>query len=142
MPAQVQITTIDATGDAIYATFNVVLTGAYPVGGDPLNFTGSGTLPVIADPAFVGLIAAIIGSNLLNVDVWSQGGNSLSAANQTAYSTACTKTNNVINPATGVKLKVTTLASPSTPAEHAAGAYEAAYLGDLVTGMAVFTKHL
>jgi hypothetical protein len=142
MAAQVQFTNVDATGDAIYATFNVVLSGSYIVGGDPLNFTGNGTLPATADPAFVGLLAQVMSSNLINVDVWSQGGAAISAANQTGYTSACTKTSNVINPQTGVKLKVAALASPSTSTEHAAGAYEAGYTGDLITGMAVFTKML
>ena len=142
MSAQVQFTNVDATGATIYATFNVILTGSYVTGGDPLNFTGGGTLPATADPAFVGLLAGIISSNLINVDVWSMGGNSVSAANQTIYTAACTKVSNVITPATGVKRKVAALASPSTQAEHAASSYEAGYTGDVITGMAVFTKHL
>lgn len=144
MPAQVNITNVDAYGQSIYITFNVVLSGAYTVGGDTLNFTGSGTLPVGVDPQFVGLLPAVESSSCLNADVWSQGGGSIGAANQTLYNIVLTKTGtpSIISPATGIKIKVAALATPSTPAEHAGSSYESQYTGDFITGMAVFTKLL
>ncbi len=142
MAAQVQITNVNSGGNSIYVTFNVALSGSYVTGGDPLNFTSGGTLPAIADPTFVGLLAGV--ESCINIDVWSMGGNSISAGNQTLYSIAVTKsgTPSTINPQTGMKLKVAALASPSTQAEHGATSYESQYLTDVVTGMAVFTKLL
>lgn len=143
MAAQVQITNVDASTQSIYVTFNVVLSGSCPSGGDPLNFTGGGTLPAIADPQFVGLLPAVESSSLLQIDVWSQGGASINGANSVNYSPVVTKsgTPSTINPATGVKLKVAALgASPTT--EHSATSYESQYTGDSITGMAVFTKLL
>jgi hypothetical protein len=134
MPAQVQITNVDAATQSIYVTFNVVLSGAYPLGGDPLNFAAA-----IADPAFVGLLAAVESASCLNVDVWSQGGGGIGAANLTAYQCVVAKAGSpsTINPAAGIKLKVAAL---SASTEHAASSYESQYLNDIITGMAVFTK--
>jgi hypothetical protein len=135
MAAQVSIQTVDALGAEIYVSFNVALSGSYVTGGEPLNFTGSGTLPVTQDASYVGLVAAVESSNLLQVDCWSQGGN-LSFQ----YVPIVTKAGSpsIISPQTGVKLKVSASASFGT--EHAASAYEAGITGDSVTGFAIFTK--
>jgi hypothetical protein len=143
MAAQVQIQSVQAAGQNIIVTFTVVLSGNYPTGGDSLNFTSSGTLPAIQDPAFVGMVAAIESSNLLQADVWSQGGQQIAGASSVSYDVVRTTSGSPpsCNPATGLKLKVGAVgANPTT--EHAASAYEAAYTGDAVTGMAVFTKLL
>lgn len=146
MAAQVNITAVDAAGQFIIVCFNVVLTGAYPTNGDPLNFTGSGTLPVAADPGYVGPLPAVESSNLLQVDVWSQGRGSINGANSTNYDPSVTKSGTpaTINPQTGVKLVVAALQAQGTAkdAEHTASNYEAAYLNDIITGQAVFTKLL
>lgn len=135
MSAQVQITNVDAAAQSLYVTFNVVLTGNYPTGGDVLNFATA-----TPDPQFVGLAPTVESSSLLNIDVWGQGGGSI-GSNQTNYCCAVTKagTPAVINPATGIKLKVGALGAFT---EHAAAGYESQYLNDIVTGMAVFTKLL
>jgi hypothetical protein len=140
MAAQVQIQSIDAAGQNIYVVFKVVLSGSYPTGGEPLNFTGSGTLPVIQDPTFIGLVAAIESSSLLQISVESQGGN-LSfqyAAIITAAGTPAT-----INPQTGVKLKISVDGTFGT--EHSAAAYSGDTHRadqDTITGFAVFNKLL
>lgn len=136
MPAQIQITNVDAGSQSIYVTFNIVLTGNYPTGGDPLDFTAA-----IQDPQFQGLLPAVEGSSCLNIDVWGMGGGAIAASNQTNYDAVVTKTGTpaVISPKTGIKLKVAGL---GVFTEHAAGAYESQYLTDLLTGMAVFTKLL
>lgn len=140
MAAQVQINNIQAIGGAIVATGFIVLSGTYPTGGDALNFTGNGTLPVTADPSFIGMVASIISSAVLNLDVWSMGGSSI-AASATGYSAVCTKTGtpSLINPQTGVKLKVAALGAST---EHAASTYEAGYTGDIVAFQATFVKML
>lgn len=143
MPAQIQINNVEASGQAIYVSGFIVLTGNYPTGGDPLNFTAGGTLPVIADPSFVGLLPAIESSNLLNIDVWSINASALAGSNSTNYQCVATKSGSpaTINPQTGVKLQVAALsATPST--QHSAGAYESQYLNDIICFMAVFTKNL
>lgn len=142
MAAQVQIQSIQANAAMIYVTFAVVLSGNYPTGGDPLNFTSGGVLPAIQDPAYIGMAAAIESSNLLNIDVWSQGGAGVSGANTVAYNPVRTTSGSpaTCNPATGVKLKCGVLNTYGT--EHAAAGYEAAYTGDQITGMAVFQKLL
>lgn len=141
--AQVQINNVDATGACVAVTGYIVLSGNYVTGGDPLNFTGSGTLPAIADPSFVGILAAIESSGLLNLDVWSMGGSMIGGSNSTDYDVNCTKSGSpaIISPQTGAKLKVGALgATPTT--EHAANGYESQYTGDIVAFMAIFTKNL
>jgi hypothetical protein len=138
MAAQVQINNVEASGQAIYVSGFIVLTGNYPTGGDPLNFTTA-----TADPTFVGLLPAIESSGVLNVDVWSMGGSTINGSNSTNYDTICTKAGSppIISPSTGVKLLVAALAaSPST--QHSAAAYESQYLNDITAFMAVFTKNL
>lgn len=135
MAAQVQITNVNGIGSSIYVTFNVVLTGSYVAGGDPLNFTSGGTLPATADPTFIGLLAGVEGTSLLNVDVWSQGGN---IVNQLVAIVTKSGTPTTINPATGAKLKIGAASGFGT--EFSAGAYSAGLLADIITGMAVFTK--
>lgn len=135
MAAQVQITNISSAGQSIYVTFNIVLTGSYPTGGDPLNFTPSGTLPVIADPTFIGIAPVIESSSLLTIDINSVNGN---LVNQFTPIVTKSGTPTTINPATGVKLKISAASIFGT--EFSAGAYSATLLADLVTGMAVFTK--
>jgi hypothetical protein len=140
MPAQVSLQTVDALGAEIYVTFNVALSGNYPVGGDPLNFTSGGTLPATQDPAYIGLLAAVESSQLLQLDVWDQSGNAINGAN--TINVAAVKSST--SPATGGKIKVAALQSQGTSkdAEHAASAYEAAYTGASITGFAVFSKLL
>jgi hypothetical protein len=143
MSAQVQINNIEASGQAIYVSGFIVLSGTYPTGGDPLNFSGSGTLPAIADPSFVGLLPGVESSGLLNLDVWSMAASGFAGANSTAYQTLCTKAGSpaIISPATGVKLQVAALsATPTT--QHAAASYESQYTSDIIAFMAVFTKNL
>jgi hypothetical protein len=138
MPAQIQINNVDATGAVICVTGYIILSGNYPTGGDPLNFTTA-----IADPSFVGMLPAVESSGLLNLDVWSMGGSMIAAGNSTDYDVVCVKAGSpaLISPATGAKLKVGTLGtSPTT--EHAAGAYESQYTGDIIAFMAEFTKNL
>jgi hypothetical protein len=136
MAAQVQINNVDATGACIAVTGFIILSGNYVVGGDPLNFATA-----IADPSFIGMLAGIESSALLNLDVWSMGGSQI-GANYTDYDVACTKAGSpaIISPATGAKLKVAALATPAT--EHAAAAYESQYTGDIIAFMAIFTKNI
>jgi len=143
MAAQVQIQSVDAAGQNIYVVFKVVLSGNYVAGGDPLNFTGGGTLPATQDPAFIGLVAAIESSSLLQISVESQGGAQIAGASTTNYSSLVSPSGSptTINPQTGVKLKVQALGN-NFSVEHAAAAYEAAYLNDIITGFAVFNKLL
>lgn len=138
MPAQVSLQTVDALGAEIYVSFNVALSGNYPTGGDPLNFTSGGTLPATQDAAFVGLLAAVESSQLLQLDVWDQSGAAINGAN--TINVAAVKSS--ANPATGGKIKVAALQTQGTSkdAEHAASAYEAAYTGASITGFAIFSK--
>lgn len=140
MPAQVSLQTVDALGAEIYVSFNVVLSGNYPTGGDPLNFTSGAPLPATQDPAYIGLVAAVESSTGLQCDAWSQSGGSINGANSTNYCINKVST----NPNGGFKLKCAALVAQGTAkdAEHAAGAYEAAYTGDNITGFAIFTKML
>lgn len=143
MAAQVQIQSVKADGQVLYVTFVVVLSGNYPTGGDPLNFTSGGVLPAIQDPAFIGMVAAVESSNLLQADVWSQAGQQIAGASSVSYDVvrATTGSPPSCNPATGLKLKVGAVGvNPTT--EHAAAGYEAAYTGDSIAGMAIFTKLL
>lgn len=132
MAAVVTIQTVDALGAEIYVSFNVALSGTYPTGGEVLNFATAA-----ADASYIGLMPQIMSSVLLQVDCWSQGGN---LAFQ--YTPIVTKsgTPSTINPATGVKLKISASATFGT--EHSAGAYEAGLTGDIITGFAIFTKML
>src|SRR5208282_2029873 len=94
MPMAVSITSINTAGQNIMVTFNLKASGSYvtAVGGDVINFATA-----TQDPAFLGLVAAVISSQLLQLDVWSQGGNLLNQyiANKTG-----------VNPATGGKVIV------------------------------------
>lgn len=137
MAAQVSISTVNALGAAIFVSFNVVLSGSYATGGDALNFSPSGTLPVTADSTYIGLLPQIMSSDLLQVDVWSQGGNILFQYIPTVTRAG---TPSVISLQTGVKLKVSASATFGT--EHAASSYEAGITADIITGSAIFTKHL
>jgi len=138
MPAQVSLQTVDALGAEIYVSFNVALSGNYVVGGDPLNFTSGGVLPATQDPAYIGLLAAVESSQLLQLDVWDQSGNAINGAN--TINVAAVKAST--SPATGAKIKVAALAAQGTAkdAEHTASAYEAAYTGAQITGFAIFSK--
>lgn len=129
MASQVSIQTVDALGAEIYVSFNVVQTGSYTtaVGGDVLNFTSGGTNPAVQDPAYIGLVAAIESSQLLQLDVWSQGGN---LANQYVANKVST------SPATGGKYKIG--ASGTFGSELGTGSYPS----DTLTGFAIFTKNL
>lgn len=143
MSAQVNINSVDATGSVIVVSGFIVLSGSYVSGGDPLNFTSFGTLPVAADPTYVGLLPAVESTGCLNIDVWSMNGSSINGSNSTNYDTVVTKTGtpSQINPQTGIKLKVGALsATPST--EHSAASYESQYTGDVIAFMAVFQKML
>lgn len=133
MAAAVQITSVDAAGQNIYITFTVVPSGNYPVGGDVLNFAAA-----VADPSYVGLLPQAMSSNLLQCDLWSQGGNL-----GRTYTAIITKTGTpaTVNPATGVKMKVNS-AQGTFGSEHSASAYDADILADVITGWALFTKLL
>jgi hypothetical protein len=131
MAAVVSIQTVDALGAEIYVSFNVNLSGSYVAGGDILNFTSGGTNPAIQDPAYIGLIAAIESSQLLQLDVWSQGGNLINQIVANKVSS---------NPATGGKIKIGAASGFGT--EFSAGAYSAGLLADSLTGFAIFTKML
>lgn len=137
MAAQVSITSLDAGGAQIYVSFNIALSGSYPTGGDALNFSPTGTLPVTGDATYIGLLPQIMGSSIIQIDVWSQGGNLLFQ-----YTPIVTKsgTPSTIALQTGVKLKVSTSATFGT--EHSAGAYEAGIIADSITGFLIVTKHL
>lgn len=127
--SQVSIQTVDALGAEIYVSFNVITSGSYVngAGGDVLNFTSGGTTPAVQDPAYIGLVAAIESSTLLQLDVWSQAGN---LANQYAANKVSS------SPATGGKYKIG--AANTFGTELASGAYPA----DQITGFAIFTKLL
>jgi hypothetical protein len=136
MPAAIQINNVEGSGQNIKVTGFIVLSGNYPTGGDTLNFAAA-----TADPSFAGILPAAISLMLINIDVQSMGGSTINGASSTNYCPVCTKagTPSIINPATGVKLKVGALgASPTT--EHAAAAYESQYTGDIIGFMAVFAK--
>jgi hypothetical protein len=138
MPAAIAINSVDATGATVNVTGFITLSGNYPTGGDPLNFALA-----TADPSYVGMLAAVESSTLLDIDVWSMAGSSINGSNSTGYQPVSTKagTPSIISPATGCKLKCAALnASPTT--EHSAGAYESQYTGDTIAFMAVFTKNL
>lgn len=138
--AQVSLQTVDALGAEIYVSFNVALSGNYVTGGDPMNFTSGGTLPATQDAAYIGLVAAVESSQLLQLDVWDQSGAQIAGAN--SINVAAVKSGT--SPATGSKIKVAALQAQGTAkdAEHAANAYEAAYTGASITGFAIFTKLL
>jgi hypothetical protein len=140
MAAQVSLQTVDALGAEIYVTFNVALSGNYPTGGDPLNFTSGGTLPATQDAAYIGLVAAVESSQLLQLDVWDQSGAAINGAN--TINIAAVKSSS--NPATGGKIKAAAIQAQGTSkdAEHAASGYEPAYTGAQITGFAVFSKLL
>jgi len=137
MSAQVYIRTVEAQGQTIRVTGGITLTGSYVAGGDPLNFTGGGTLPALQDPAFVGLIPAAISSNLTDLTVASQGGN---LVNNFVATLTKTGTPATCNPATGAKLKICAASSFGT--EFTAGAYSAALLADNIAFEATFIKLL
>ena len=138
MPAAIAINSVDATGATLNVTGFITLSGNYPTGGDPLNFALA-----TADPSYVGMLAAVESSTLLNIDVWSMTGSAIHAGNSTGYNPVCTKagTPSIISPSTGVKLKCAALGSSPTT-EHSAAAYESQYTGDTIAFMAVFTKNL
>ena len=131
MAAQVTLQTIDALGAEIYVSFNIACSGNYPTGGDPLNFTSGGTLPATQDPAYIGMVAAVESSQLLQLDVWTQGGNLARDYVANKVSTS---------PATGAKIKMNTAKGSTT--ELAAGAYPGDVTADSITGFAIFTKML
>jgi hypothetical protein len=136
MPVAVNINSVEASGGNITLTGFLVLSGTYPTGGDTVNLAAPSV-----DPSFVGQVPYSPSSVVLNFDVWSGGGANINGANSVAYGAVLTKTGTpaVVNPATGVKLKVAALnASPST--EHANSSYESQYTGDTVQFMAVLTK--
>jgi hypothetical protein len=118
------------------SAFNVALSGSYATGGDALNFSPTGTLPVTADATYIGF-AADHGLEHVQVDVWSQGGNILF---QYVPIVTAAGTPSIITLQTGVKLKVS--ASSSFGTEHAASSYEAGITGDSITGFLIATKHL
>lgn len=137
MSAQVSLQSVDALGAEIYVSFNVALSGNYVTGGDPLNFTSGGTLPATQDPGYIGLVAAIESSQLLQLDVWDQSGAAINAGNSIAV--AAVKSS--VNPQTGAKIKASgPAANPTT--EHAAAPYESQFTGASITGFAIFTKLL
>jgi hypothetical protein len=119
------------------SAFNIALSGSYATGGDALNFSPTGTLPVTADATYIGLLPQIMGSSIVQVDVWSQGGNILF---QYVPIVTRTGTPSIITLQTGIKLKVS--ASSSFGTEHAASSYEAGITGDSITGFLIATKHL
>jgi hypothetical protein len=135
MPLQVSIQSVDALGAEIYVSFNLTPSGSYTtaVGGDPLNFTSGGTLPAVADPAYIGLAATIISSQLLQCDVWSQGGNLVRqyVVNKTSSS-----------PTSGSKLKLSAASTFGTEQTTAAYSSLADVVADILTGFAIFTKML
>ena len=138
MAATVQISAVQPAGDAFEVAGFIVLSGTYPTGGDPLNFAAA-----VADPSFIGLLPAFIGSAVLQADVWSMNGATINGGNSVNYDVVVTKTGTpaMINPATGVKLKVAALGSSPTT-EHSAAAYESQYTGDIIAFQAVFTRLL
>jgi hypothetical protein len=129
MAAAVSITSLTAGGNNITITFIVTMTGSYPTGGDSLNFATA-----TQDPLFVGIAAQVMSLSLVEIDVASQGGNLTRS-----YIPICVKTGTppVINPSTGVKLKVSTTAFGT---EHAAAVYESDILNDSISGSATFIK--
>jgi hypothetical protein len=136
MPAAIQINNVDAATQSIYVTGFIVLSGSYATGGDALNFATA-----TADPSFIGMLPAVESLSCLQMDAWSMNGANINGANSVAYSIVATKagTPSIINPSTGLKLKVAALnASPST--EHSAASYESQYTGDTIAFMAVFAK--
>jgi len=143
MAAQVSIQALDAAGQNTYVVFGIALSGNYVTGGDPLNFTANNPLPVTQDPLFIGLVAAVESSQLVQLDVWDQSGNAINGAN--TINVVPIKPAGVgVNPNGGGKIKVAALAAQGTAkdVEHAASAYEAAYTGANLTGFAMFTKLL
>jgi hypothetical protein len=128
MSWNVLISSIDAAGQTIYVTFNLSLVqaGGYTtnVGGDAINFATAGQ-----DPSFIGMLAAVESSQLVNIDMWSMGGN-------VARSYFPNKVG--VSPATGAKLKI----GGAFGAELGTGAYPSDVIADTVTGMAVFTHML
>lgn len=135
MPLQVKIQTVDALGAEIYVSFNLTPSGSYTqsIGGDPMNFTGSGTLPAVQDPAYIGLLPSVISSQLLQVDVWSQGGNLVRqyVVNKTGTS-----------PANGSALKISAASTFGTEQTTTTYAAQTDITSDLLTGFAIFTKML
>lgn len=129
MPSVVSITGIDTLGALLWVIFNVTTSGNYTtaVGGDVLNFTSSGANPVVQDPAYIGMLAAVESSQLLQLDVWSQGGNLINQYVPNVVSTS---------PASGGKYKIG--ANSSFGTELGTGAYPA----DKIAGCAVFTRML
>ena len=135
MPLQVSLQTVDALGAEIYVSFNLTPSGSYTtgIGGDPMNFTASGTLPVIQDAAYIGLVAAVITSALLQVDAWSQGGNLKRQYVANKKSTS---------PATGANLVLSASSTFGTEQTTATYASLTDVTADVLTGFAIFTKML
>lgn len=138
MPAQIQINNIDASGGSIKVTGIIVLSGNYPTGGDTLNFATA-----TADPTFIGLLASLISSSILNLDVYSMSGQQIAGSSSIAYDPVLTRAGTplVCNPATGAKLKCSAVGTSQTT-EHSAASYESQYTGDLTGFTAVFQKLL
>jgi hypothetical protein len=125
MAITVQISGVDASGDVLVVTFNLVASGNYATnGGDVCNFATA-----IADPTYIGPLPAVVSSQLLQFDVWTQGGNLTRdyVANKVGTS-----------PASGAKFKINQ--AKGSTSEQNAGAYPSDVTADSITGMAVFTK--
>lgn len=138
MAAQVNISNVQSVSQGYLVSGFIVLSGNYPTGGDLLNFAAAAQ-----DPTFIGMLPGIESSACLNCDAWSASGSGINGSNSTNYGIRMNFTGSpaMVNPATGVKLKVAALsATPST--EHAAAAYESQYTSDIIQFQALFTKML
>ena len=127
MSLQVQITAVQAADQGtIGVAFNIVPSGNYATGGDVLDFTKA-----IQDPAFQGILAAIVTSQgPINLSVWDAGGN-----------LGTNIPGGVLLGTTLANSKVKFIGATANT-ELAAGAYPAGITGSKQQGYAIFPKLL
>ncbi len=125
MAAQVQITSIAKFMGQLRVIFNVVLTGSYPAGGDPTDFTN-----FVKASTFIGEVESIPTSlPPVALDFWSQDGNL-----DFQYTAVLGAT--IANS----KLKIS--AADTFGTEFTAGAYSAPLKAAKITGEAIFNTPL
>src|SRR5271168_587966 len=118
MAALVSISSINGAGQQLRVLFNIILSGNYPAGGDPISFATA-----VQDPAFAGMLGGVEASQApVSLDCWDASGNII----------------NDVHPVLGttyVNSKVKFTASAAGP-EFTPGAYSAGLLASKILGEA------
>ena len=127
MAIAVQVTQMEASGQQIYLTFNLVASGNYVTGGDTIDFTKLVAASSNLNAQWAGVVAASLPP--INFTVWTAGGN-LSRDYVGIQGTAMNNS----------KIKMNTTKGSTT--ELAAGAYPADVTADTIQGSATFNKLL